>query len=169
MLKVAVEQISEAGKEIKISKSMDWVNEVVESVTGGTDASCEGQLLVHRFKRRLEVSCVLTASSMCGCERCGEPFTLHLESDHKLSYIPGVGDARDTEQELGEGDLDVGWYDNDALNILDVISEALALSLPERVICLDVEGCERRTTALLASARADVTTGHPGFASLKDF
>lgn len=169
MRKVAVEQILEAGKDIEISSSMEWVLKVVSEVTGGTGGSCEGRLLVQRHKRRVEVSGVLTATADCICERCGESFSLKLTSDHTLAYVPSGGDARDSERELGEGDLDVGWYDDGVLIISDVISEALALSLPERVICLEDEGCERRTTALLASARADVTTGHPGFASLKDF
>lgn len=169
MRHVVVEQIPDSGRQVTISSDWTWVNTVVEEVTGGTDAVCSGTFSLHQVNRRVTVAGHLSASATCVCERCGEGFPLTVESNLELVYVPSGSTQEHSDRELGENDLDVGWYDEGILNISDVISEALALSLPERLICLEVEGCERRTTALLASARADASTGHPGFASLKDF
>ena len=108
------------------------------------------------------------ASAICVCERCSEEFELAVTAPVQLTYVPVVTQGTSGERELAETELDLGWYSDGRIAVSDIISEALALALPERTICLDVEGCDKRTAALLAAARMDAPTGHPGFAALKD-
>jgi uncharacterized metal-binding protein YceD (DUF177 family) len=85
-----------------------------------------------------------------------------------LSFRPSGVSAMPGDQELSQDELELGWYDDGRLQVEDVLSETLALALPERLVCLATEGCDKRTAALLASAQVEAPSGHPGFAALKN-
>jgi uncharacterized metal-binding protein YceD (DUF177 family) len=115
------------------------------------------------------------------CDRCGEPCELAVKVDGRLLFAPeesggaaydgldaradlfgsaeGAAKAPEavtsgrTEVELGADDLDVGWYSDGAIDLEAVLGEALALETPPRVVCADVGECDKRTDALLATAR----------------
>ena len=122
MRHVVVEQIPDSGSQVTISPGLPWVTAVVEAVTGGKDAECTGTVTVHQVKRRVIVTGQLEASATCICERCGDGFSLTVASELDLVYVPSGGAHPNNDRELGENDLDVGWYDGGVLNISDVIS-----------------------------------------------
>lgn len=107
-----------------------------------------------------------------GCDRCGEPVQVQLETKETLRYQPEDPSvppgAEHEEVELEEDDLDVGWYRDGTLSLADVVSEAIALALPMRNVCEDTAGCDARTTKLLEGS-AESAGGHPGFAALKNW
>jgi uncharacterized metal-binding protein YceD (DUF177 family) len=167
-MKLNVETIPEVGKVIDFSEETKWVKDLADQVIEGRTRSCVGKLVFTKFGTRVKVNGDVAIQAMRPCERCGDDFALDMSVEVRLQYIPaGQNDAM-VESELAETDLDMGWYDDGCIAISDVLSEALALSMPERMICLDVEGCDIRTAALLASAREEAPSGHPGFAALKD-
>ncbi|NCG17835.1 MAG: hypothetical protein GWP91_02340 [Rhodobacterales bacterium] len=85
------------------------------------------------------------------CDRCGQLTERNVEVDIDLTYLPHL-DEREAELELGADDMDIGWYRDGALQLADVVREALALELPSRTVCIDTEGCNARTEALLDEA-----------------
>ena len=165
-MRINVANIRDRGQEVHISPNAEWCLELIGRLVGGEAQSCSGDLTFFRHRKEVTVKGNLLTCFQCLCERCGDDLTLNLTVPISFKYVPSG--QIEVERELTETELDVGWYDDGAIELSDVISEGLALGIPDRVICLNVEGCDIRTAALLASAHTEVSTGHPGFASLKN-
>ena len=76
-------------------------------------------------KTRLEVS----------CDRCLAPVGLPVEQEFDLTYRPVSTIAREEEIELPEGELEVGFYSGEGIELVDVVAEQVILSLPMKVLC----------------------------------
>jgi uncharacterized protein len=91
------------------------------------------------------------------CDRCLSQVAITAEIPFDLFYAPADA-ARDQvgERELRERDLDFGFYENEQIDLDELVLEQLELSLPSRVLCreecrglcpqcgadLNVEQCE---------------------------
>ncbi|HZS09626.1 MAG TPA: DUF177 domain-containing protein [Blastocatellia bacterium] len=70
------------------------------------------------------------------CDRCLEPVGFEIETPVDLFFSPGEYEAGKTgETELTERDLDFSVYENDEINLDEVILEQLELNLPMHVLC----------------------------------
>jgi uncharacterized protein len=78
----------------------------------------------------------IKASVSAPCDRCLNEVTIRAEIPFDLFYAPADG-ARDQggERELFERDLDFAVYENDLIDLDEMILEQLELSLPSRVLC----------------------------------
>jgi uncharacterized protein len=91
------------------------------------------------------------------CDRCLTEVTIPVEIPFDLFYAPAEpGDGQTGERELFERDLDFALYENDQIDLDELVLEQLELSLPGRVLCreecrglcpqcgadLNVEQCE---------------------------
>lgn len=165
-LRIVVENIPENGLDVRIDTSSDWAVEAAQVALEGSVQSVSGEARVSRRGARARVEGHLEAAALGVCARCGEDVELALSAEVDLAYVP-VAKEGDEEQELEAEDLDVGWYAGGALELGDVICEALSLALPPRVSCADEPACDARTAALLAAEGKSGEPGHPGFAALK--
>jgi uncharacterized metal-binding protein YceD (DUF177 family) len=149
-----------------------WAVEAASLALDGSPDVLEGRATVRKASKRgvVHVELDVRVTVTRPCDRCGDDTTLEVHTDSQLLYAPeDGGDASlEGEIELDAEDLDLGWYPGGAIRMADVLREALALELPTRVVCADTAECDRRTDALLAASKADESTGHPGFAVLKD-
>ena len=100
------------------------------------------------------------------CDRCGESTRVLLRDDFSLKYYPEEA-LTEEELELAVDDLGVGWFQENTIDLGQVICEVVALSLPNRVVCVDGSSCDTRMNKLLGEAQVERLTGHPGFAALK--
>ncbi|HKX30988.1 MAG TPA: DUF177 domain-containing protein [Blastocatellia bacterium] len=81
---------------------------------------------------RGELKAVLTAP----CDRClkNVPLTLDLPLDLLYAAADPIGD-RPVEVELQARDLDIAVYENDEINLDEMVLEQLELNLPSRRLC----------------------------------
>jgi len=80
----------------------------------------------------------LQAEVALSCGRCLEPFTLAVDQELDLFYLPHEsGQDREEEDEVGLSDRDVvvAYYDGDRLDLGDVIREQLFLTVPLSRLC----------------------------------
>jgi DUF177 domain-containing protein len=80
----------------------------------------------------------LRADVGLSCGRCLEPFSLALDQELDLFYLPHeVGQDREEEDEveLSDRDVVVSYYDGDRLDLGDVIREQLFLTVPLSRAC----------------------------------
>jgi len=172
-MRVPVNGIPAAGITHSIDPQKEWAAAAAAEALDGPAETLSGELtLVPASDRGLvHVSGHLTAGRSATCDRCGESCRREADVDVQLLYAP---EARDDESfdggeiELEVEDLDVGWYAGGALDLASVLGEALALELPARIRCADVEECDKRTADLLASAGRSGSPAHPAFAALRD-
>jgi len=164
-VRIVVDDIQSTPREVRAGLSDAWAARAAEVAL---EAPLTALAVALRFEERSGVVFVtgeVTAEARRTCDRCGEEVALVVSGGVDLAYVP-AGDRRTGEVELGAGDLDVGWFADGVIDAGDVLSEAIALALPNRVVCTDVEACEVRTSALLQAG--EEPPGHPGFAALKD-
>ena len=69
------------------------------------------------------------------CSRCLETFRLPIGADFDLRYVPRVENGGDGEQEVEEDDLSTAFYDNDEIDLSQLIMEQFHLALPMKALC----------------------------------
>lgn len=69
------------------------------------------------------------------CDRCTEPVEIPVGQDFDVTYRPVSEIAKDEEIEIPAGELDVGFYEGDGVELDDVIREQVLLALPMKVVC----------------------------------
>jgi uncharacterized protein len=104
------------------------------------------------------------------CSRCLEPFTLPVTSDFDLRYVPRTENVGEGEQEVREDDLTTAFYDDDQIDLRELINEQFHLVLPMKPLCsADCKGlCPQCGTNLNTGAcDCAATWEDPRLAALK--
>ena len=170
-MRLRVKGIGRSGERYALQLSEQWVREAAEEGFDVTPSTLEGALDVSApiDDGRVDVRCVLKASAVGSCDRCGEDVMLSVDVDTLLLYFPEGSVMESTgEIELDCADLDVGWYAEGYLDLKDVVREGVVLMLPQRVACEDAAACDLRTRTLLDECADPDGSVHPAFAVLKD-
>lgn len=173
-MQIRVSDIPSKGLEIQLSLELDWVAAAARDAVGLPLEQFEGEIAVGAPDKRdtIDVSIRTSFGFQTECDRCLEPLEVRIDETHLLRYFRSETDqttsAAEEEIELGEDDLDAGWYTAGTLSLADALSEAVALALPMRNACVETTGCDARTAELLRRA-AEPEGGHPGFAALKNW
>ena len=69
------------------------------------------------------------------CDRCLTPVEVPVASDFDLYYRPIETIAKEEEIEIPEDEMEVGFYSGDGIELADVATEQVILSVPMKVIC----------------------------------
>ena len=85
--------------------------------------------LVGAVKTTLELS----------CGRCLEPFTCPVHAAFDLRYQPHAHNAGEGEREIEEDDLTTAFYENEEIDLGQLMREQFYLSVPMKPLCQ--EGC----------------------------
>ena len=105
------------------------------------------------------------------CSRCLEPMTVPVDAAFDLRYQPHSANVGDEEQEIEEDDLTTAFYQNDEIDLEQLMREQFYLALPMKPLCS--EGCK----GLCAMCGTNLTKGScdckpewedPRLASLKE-
>src|SRR4051812_483394 len=71
------------------------------------------------------------------CSRCLEPFTLPVEQAFDLRYQPHAQNTGEGEKEIEEDDLTTAFYENDEIDLGQLMREQFYLALPMKPLCED--------------------------------
>lgn len=69
------------------------------------------------------------------CDRCLAPLEFPVNRDFDLFYRPVSSIARDEEIEVPKDELGIGFYSGDGVELSDVVTEQVILSVPMKVVC----------------------------------
>jgi uncharacterized protein len=83
--------------------------------------------LVGSVRTRLELS----------CSRCLETFSWPVNAEFDLRYQPHSQNAGEGEREVEEDDLTTAFYENDEIDLGQLMLEQFYLSLPMKPLCSD--------------------------------
>ncbi len=72
-----------------------------------------------------------------GCGRCLEPFALPVDAAFDLRYQPHTKNAGEGEREIEEDDLTTAFYENDTIDLGQLMREQFYLTLPMKPLCRD--------------------------------
>ena len=83
--------------------------------------------LVGRLRTTLELT----------CSRCLDPFVLPVDAAFDLRYQPHTRNTGEGEREIEEDDLSTAFYENDVIDLGQLMGEQCYLSLPMKPLCRD--------------------------------
>lgn len=69
------------------------------------------------------------------CDRCLAPVEFPVRRDFDLAYRPVASIAREEEIEVAGDELGVGFYSGEGIDLADLLSEQVILSVPMKIVC----------------------------------
>lgn len=95
---------------------------------------------VHKDKARFRLVGTVVTELELPCSRCLEAFRLPVNSTFDLRYHPTSEMSRDEEREVEEDDLGTSYYQDDQIDLTELLREQFYLVLPMKPLC--EEGCK---------------------------
>jgi uncharacterized protein len=105
------------------------------------------------------------------CDRCLGAVEIPVSSNFDLFYRPMQSIAREEEIQIRDDEMEIGFYSGDGIELADVATEQVILSLPMKVICsTECRGLCPVCRANLNLTHCDCAPSQQGspFASLKE-
>ena len=69
------------------------------------------------------------------CSRCLEPFTTVIDTPFELRYQPHTAVINDVERQVEEDDLTTAFYENEEIDLGQLMHEQFYLALPMKPLC----------------------------------
>ncbi len=69
------------------------------------------------------------------CSRCLEPFTWPVDAAFDLQYQPKAAYTEHEERAIGEADFSAAYYEDETIDLGQLMAEQLHLSLPMKPLC----------------------------------
>ena len=71
------------------------------------------------------------------CSRCLEPFQHGVDSHFDLRYQPHAANTGEAEREIEEDDLSTAFYENEQIDLGQLMREQFYLAVPMKPLCSD--------------------------------
>ena len=95
---------------------------------------------IYKDKDQFRLAGRVTTTLELPCGRCLEPFLSPVEAEFDLRYQPHSHNTGEGEREVEEDDLTTAFYDNDQIDLGQLMTEQFVLSVPMKPLCED--GCK---------------------------
>jgi uncharacterized protein len=71
------------------------------------------------------------------CSRCLEPFRWSVDEPFELTYEPRRVMAESADRQIADEDFSAAFYDNDEIDLEQLVRERFEMSLPMKPLCAD--------------------------------
>ena len=92
---------------------------------------------IHKDKDQFRLAGSVKTTLELPCSRCLEPFTWPVDSSFDLRYQPHARNTGEGEREIEEDDLTTAFYENDTIDLGQMMREQFFLVLPMKPLCRD--------------------------------
>jgi DUF177 domain-containing protein len=103
---------------------------VLEPVTLGFD--------IYRDKDEYHLVGTLRGTFELPCSRCLEPFALPVATEFDLRYEPRARNTGEGEREVQGEDLTTAFYDDDRIDLGQLMREQFYLAMPMKPLCREL-------------------------------
>jgi uncharacterized protein len=140
-MKISVSKIPDGGMNLRFEKDEAWFRErLLDPQTEGfVVRGIAADVAVRRMKDTVFVEGTATAEVEMPCCRCLEPTRLPLGASFKYTFAPPP-DQTGEEWELTAEDLDFAYYQDDMIDLDDIVFEQVLLQVPIKPLC--AESCK---------------------------
>ncbi len=90
---------------------------------------------IYKDKDQFRLTGSVRASLELTCSRCLEPFRLPVDSSFDLRYQPRAQNTGEGEREIEEDDLTTAFYENETIDLGQLMREQFYLALPMKPLC----------------------------------
>lgn len=127
---------------------------------------------IRRSGHEVRLQGEIRARAEVDCDRCLKQVALPIETTFDVTYVPAADYVEGEAAELQEEDLAVSVYEDEAIDIDELVREQILLTLPARALCTEdckglcpVCGVNRNETACECESQEI----DPRWGALKDF
>ena len=92
---------------------------------------------IDKDKNHYHLTGRVTTALELTCSRCLEPFRWPVDSIFDLRYEPRPAVASGEEREVHDDDFSTAYYDDDAIDLGQLMREQFFLSIPMKPLCTD--------------------------------
>ena len=94
------------------------------------------QAVAHKDQDRFRVVGRVTTTLELACGRCLEPYRIPVDASFDLRYLPQTAATADGgESEVADDDLSTSFYQDDAIDLAQLLQEQFYLALPMKPLC----------------------------------
>jgi uncharacterized protein len=90
---------------------------------------------IYKDKDQFRLTGRVQATLELTCSRCLEPFRWPVDSAFDLRYQPHTANTGEDEREIEEDDLTTAFYENETIDLGQLMREQFYLSLPMKPLC----------------------------------
>jgi len=90
---------------------------------------------IHKDKEQFRLDGRVQTTLELSCGRCLEGFESPVDASFDLLYQPHAENTGEGEREIEEDDLTTAFYENDQIDLGQLMEEQLYLSLPMKPLC----------------------------------
>jgi uncharacterized protein len=90
---------------------------------------------VDKQKSQIRLAGRVSTTLQLACSRCLEPFAWPVDAAFDLRYQPSSLNAGEGEREIVEDDLATAFYDDEVIDLEQLMGEQFYLSLPMKPLC----------------------------------
>ena len=92
---------------------------------------------IHKDKDKFRLVGTVTSELELSCSRCLESYRLPVAAPFDLRYLPASAVSSEGEREVDAEDLETSYYENDAIDLNELLREQFYLALPMKPLCRD--------------------------------
>jgi uncharacterized protein len=92
---------------------------------------------IYKDKENFRLVGTVKATLELTCGRCLEPFALPIDSSFDLRYQPHAHNTGEGEKEIEEDDLTTAFYENESIDLGELMREQFYLALPMKPLCAE--------------------------------
>ena len=100
-------------------------------ITGPVELKFE----VFKDKDRYRLIGTVQGALELTCSRCLDPFPWPVQAAFDLMYHPKTQVEGQSEREIGDGDFSAAFYENEEIDLGQLVREQLYLSVPMKPLC----------------------------------
>jgi uncharacterized protein len=90
---------------------------------------------IHKDDQRFRLEGSVRSTLELTCSRCLEAFRWTVDEPFELTYEPRSAQIADAEREIADEDFSTAVYDNDEIDLEQLIRERFEMSLPMKPLC----------------------------------
>ena len=92
---------------------------------------------IEKDKQQFRLAGSVRTTLELACSRCLDPFIWPIDALFDLRYQPHALNTGEGEREIEEDDLSTAFYENDEIDLGQLMREQFYLSLPMKPLCRD--------------------------------
>lgn len=139
-MKYRIEDIPFDGMTLKGEQSPEWLQQSFPDLDIASVSPIRYDIRLARTDANVSVKGSVQTVVRSTCSRCLEPFDLSINSDFSFSLTPSAAYRGPHEKELLPDELELDFYEGDAIDVGKIIVNQIILSLPIKPLCR--ENCQ---------------------------
>jgi uncharacterized protein len=90
---------------------------------------------IHKYDETFRLDGGVRTTLELTCSRCLEPFRWEVDEPFALTYEPRRTRLTDREREIADADFSAAFYDNQEIDLEQLIRERFEMSMPMKPLC----------------------------------